>query len=74
MSSLVPYVAKGTNAEHYQADMEDMADLNDIKVEIMERVQAAMAKAWEFRNGYLETFTIAVFQLITWCLITKIKK
>lgn len=33
-----------------QADMEDMADLNDIKVEIMERVQSAMAKAWEYRN------------------------
>ena len=36
-----------------QPDMEDMADLNDNKVEIMERVQAAMSKAWEYRNRYV---------------------
>ena len=33
-----------------QPDMEDMADLNDCKVDILEKVQAAMNKAWEYRN------------------------
>jgi len=30
--------------------MEDMADLNDMKNELMERVQTVMDKACEYRN------------------------
>merc|ERR1712136_408119 len=52
MSSLIPHVAKVNNPEHYQPDMEDMADLNEHKEEMMERVQAVMEKACDYRNSF----------------------
>jgi len=52
MSSLIPHVAKENNTEHYQPDMEDMADLNEHKEEMMERVQAVMEKACDYRNSF----------------------
>ncbi|XP_077967769.1 dynein beta chain, ciliary-like [Styela clava] len=53
MSSLVPRLAKEqTGMEHYQADMDDMADLSDMRNEMMERCQMVMDKACEYRNGF----------------------
>ncbi|CAK8694647.1 unnamed protein product [Clavelina lepadiformis] len=52
MSSLIPRLTKEGGAEHYQADMEDMADLSDMKNELLERVQTVMDKACEYRNSF----------------------
>uniref|UniRef100_A0A7N6A444 Dynein heavy chain 9, axonemal n=1 Tax=Anabas testudineus TaxID=64144 RepID=A0A7N6A444_ANATE len=51
ISSLVPRVAQHSPCPHYQADMEDMADLADMRHLLMERVQVAMASCCEFRNS-----------------------
>ncbi|XP_075314376.1 dynein axonemal heavy chain 9 [Odontesthes bonariensis] len=51
MSSLVPRLAHHSPFPHYQADMEDMADLADMRNLLMDRVQSAMAACCEFRNS-----------------------
>uniref|UniRef100_F7AU91 AAA+ ATPase domain-containing protein n=1 Tax=Ciona intestinalis TaxID=7719 RepID=F7AU91_CIOIN len=52
MSSLIKRLSTDNNMEHYQVDMEDMADLSDMKNEILERVQTVMDKACEYRNSF----------------------
>ncbi|XP_032397932.1 dynein heavy chain 9, axonemal [Etheostoma spectabile] len=51
ISSLVPRLAQHSPSPHYQADMEDMADLADMRHLLMERVQGVMATCCEFRNS-----------------------
>ncbi|CAG5911397.1 unnamed protein product [Menidia menidia] len=51
MASLVPRLAKHSPFPHYQADMEDMADLADMRNQLMERVLSAMAACCDFRNS-----------------------
>uniref|UniRef100_A0A8C4V4J9 Dynein axonemal heavy chain 17 n=1 Tax=Falco tinnunculus TaxID=100819 RepID=A0A8C4V4J9_FALTI len=47
ISSLVPRLA-----ERYRADMEDMADLADMRHELMGRVQAVMAACCDYRSAF----------------------
>ncbi|XP_028263973.1 dynein axonemal heavy chain 9 isoform X2 [Parambassis ranga] len=49
ISSLVPRLAQHSPFPHYQADMEDMADLADMRNILMDRVQSTMAACCEFR-------------------------
>lgn len=42
-----------------QADMDDMADLSDMRNEVMDRVQMVMDKAGEYRNRYCACDAIA---------------
>uniref|UniRef100_A0A8C4H1B1 Dynein heavy chain 9, axonemal n=1 Tax=Dicentrarchus labrax TaxID=13489 RepID=A0A8C4H1B1_DICLA len=51
ISSLVPRLAQHSPFPHYQADMEDMADLADMRNLLMERAQGVMATCCEFRNS-----------------------
>ncbi|NXC72870.1 DYH9 protein, partial [Anhinga anhinga] len=52
ISSLVPRVAEHSGFPHYQADMEDMVDLADMRHELMGRVQAAMAACCDYRSTF----------------------
>ncbi|NXC42955.1 DYH9 protein, partial [Penelope pileata] len=52
ISSLVPRLAGYSGFPHYQADMEDMADLADIRHDLMGRVQAVMAACCEYRSAF----------------------
>ncbi|XP_061561508.1 dynein heavy chain 9, axonemal isoform X3 [Phycodurus eques] len=54
--SLVPRVSQHSSFLHYQAEMEDMADLADIRHLLMDRVQSVMANCCVFRNS-LERFS-----------------
>ncbi|KAM9837728.1 LOW QUALITY PROTEIN: dynein axonemal heavy chain 9 [Aulostomus maculatus] len=51
ISSLVPRLAQHSPFPHYQADMEDMADLADMRHLLMDRVQDVMATCCKFRNS-----------------------
>ncbi|KAG7506656.1 dynein heavy chain 9, axonemal [Solea senegalensis] len=51
ISLLVPRLAQHNPLPHYQADLEDMADLADMRGLLMERVQGVMATCCEFRNS-----------------------
>ncbi|XP_076856222.1 dynein axonemal heavy chain 9 [Brachyhypopomus gauderio] len=51
ISSLVPRLAEHS-FPHYQADMEDMVDLADMRQLLMERVQRVMAKCCEYRDTF----------------------
>eukprot|EP00064_Thunnus_orientalis_P003474 superscaffoldBa00000283_g3483 len=51
ISSLVPRLAQHSPFPHYQTDMEDMADLADMRHLLMDRVQGVMATCCEFRNS-----------------------
>ncbi|XP_068610643.1 dynein axonemal heavy chain 9 [Brachionichthys hirsutus] len=51
VSSLVPRLAQHSPVPHYQAEMEDMADLADMRHLLMDRVQGVMATCCEFRNS-----------------------
>uniref|UniRef100_A0A665X2B6 Dynein, axonemal, heavy chain 9 n=1 Tax=Echeneis naucrates TaxID=173247 RepID=A0A665X2B6_ECHNA len=51
ISSLVPRLAQHSPFPDYQADMEDMADLADMRHLLMERVQAVTSTCCEFRNS-----------------------
>ncbi|XP_041830036.1 dynein heavy chain 9, axonemal-like isoform X1 [Melanotaenia boesemani] len=51
VSSLVPRLAEDSPFPHYQADMEDMADLAEMRNLLMEHVQSAMVACCEFRNS-----------------------
>ncbi|XP_009867872.1 PREDICTED: dynein heavy chain 9, axonemal-like, partial [Apaloderma vittatum] len=52
ISSLVPRLAEHSGFPHYQADMEDMADLADMRHDLMGRVQAVMAACCEYRSTF----------------------
>ncbi|XP_037265188.1 dynein heavy chain 9, axonemal [Falco rusticolus] len=52
ISSLVPRLAEHSGFLHYQADMEDMADLADMRHELMGRVQAVMAACCDYRSAF----------------------
>ncbi|NXX93579.1 DYH9 protein, partial [Centropus bengalensis] len=52
ISSLVPRLAEHSGFPHYQADMEDMADLADMRHELMGRVQAVMVSCCEYRSTF----------------------
>ncbi|NWH56161.1 DYH9 protein, partial [Geococcyx californianus] len=52
ISSLVPRLAEHSGFLHYQVDMEDMADLADMRHELMGRVQAVMAACCEYRSTF----------------------
>uniref|UniRef100_A0A8C3LGS3 Dynein axonemal heavy chain 9 n=1 Tax=Chrysolophus pictus TaxID=9089 RepID=A0A8C3LGS3_CHRPC len=52
ISSLVPRLARHSGFPHYQADMEDMADLADMRHDLMSRVQAVMAACCEHRSSF----------------------
>ncbi|NXF09729.1 DYH9 protein, partial [Smithornis capensis] len=56
ISSLVPRLAMHSGFRHYQADMEDMADLAELRRELLCRVQAAAAACWDSR-GALEQYS-----------------
>ncbi|KAL2077982.1 hypothetical protein ACEWY4_025667 [Coilia grayii] len=52
ISSLVPRLAEHSTFPHYQADMEDMADLADMRQLLTERVQAVTARCCELRDAH----------------------
>ncbi|XP_008933470.1 PREDICTED: dynein heavy chain 9, axonemal-like, partial [Merops nubicus] len=52
ISSLVPRLAEHSGFLHYQEDMEDMADLANLRHELMGRVQAAVAACCEYRSTF----------------------
>ncbi|NWU90022.1 DYH9 protein, partial [Upupa epops] len=52
ISSLVPRLAKHSGFLHYQDDMEDMADLADMRHELMGRVQMVAAACCEYRSAF----------------------
>uniref|UniRef100_A0A8C5WIH4 Dynein axonemal heavy chain 17 n=1 Tax=Leptobrachium leishanense TaxID=445787 RepID=A0A8C5WIH4_9ANUR len=52
ISSLVPRLAEHSTFPHYQADMEDMADLADMRNFLMESVQTMMTRCSEYRNSF----------------------
>ena len=52
IASLVPRVAKHSGMEHYQADVEDMLELSEMKGDLMDRCQNVINKALEFRNSF----------------------
>uniref|UniRef100_A0A8C4ZK88 Uncharacterized protein n=1 Tax=Gadus morhua TaxID=8049 RepID=A0A8C4ZK88_GADMO len=54
-SALIARLAQHSALPHYQADMEDMADLTDMRQLLTERVQNVMVTCCEFRNS-LDTY------------------
>ncbi|XP_062448100.1 dynein axonemal heavy chain 9 [Rhea pennata] len=52
ISSLMPRLAEHSGFPHYQADMEDMADLADMRHDLMERVQTVMVACCDYRNSF----------------------
>ncbi|KAM6343872.1 dynein axonemal heavy chain 9 isoform 1-T1 [Alca torda] len=52
ISSLVPRLAEHSGFPHYQADMEDMADLADMRHDLMGRVQAVMTACCDYRSAF----------------------
>uniref|UniRef100_A0A672V8T9 Dynein axonemal heavy chain 17 n=1 Tax=Strigops habroptila TaxID=2489341 RepID=A0A672V8T9_STRHB len=52
ISSLVPRLAEHSGFLHYQADMEDMADLADMRRELMGRVQAVTVACCDYRSAF----------------------
>ncbi|XP_041939413.1 dynein heavy chain 9, axonemal [Alosa sapidissima] len=52
IASLVPRLAEHCAFPHYQADMEDMADLADMRQLLTERVQAVAARCCELRDTH----------------------
>lgn len=51
-ASLIPRVATHREAENYQSDVEELAELLDMREEIMSRVTSATDKANDFRNSF----------------------
>ncbi|XP_024861684.2 dynein heavy chain 9, axonemal isoform X1 [Kryptolebias marmoratus] len=51
ISSLVPRLAQHGPFPHYQADMEGLTELADMRHLLMERVKSVMATCCEFRNS-----------------------
>ncbi|XP_054619923.1 dynein axonemal heavy chain 9-like isoform X2 [Dunckerocampus dactyliophorus] len=51
VSSLVPRLSQNCAFPHYQADMEDMTDLADMRHLLMDRIQSVMATCCVFRSS-----------------------
>ncbi|XP_066560773.1 dynein axonemal heavy chain 9 [Amia ocellicauda] len=51
-SSLVPRLAEHSSFPHYQADMEDMEDLANMRQSLMERVQQVQSTCCDYRNSF----------------------
>ncbi|XP_051927996.1 dynein heavy chain 9, axonemal [Hippocampus zosterae] len=51
VSSLVPRLSQHSSFPHYQADMENMANLTEMRLVLMDRVQSVMATCCAFRNS-----------------------
>uniref|UniRef100_A0A3Q3DHJ9 Dynein axonemal heavy chain 17 n=1 Tax=Hippocampus comes TaxID=109280 RepID=A0A3Q3DHJ9_HIPCM len=51
VSSLVPRLSQHSSFPHYQADMEEMADLTEMRLVLMDRVKSVMATCCAFRNS-----------------------
>uniref|UniRef100_A0A8C3KG70 Dynein axonemal heavy chain 9 n=1 Tax=Calidris pygmaea TaxID=425635 RepID=A0A8C3KG70_9CHAR len=52
ISSLVPRLAEHNGFPHYQADMEDMADLADMRHDLLGRVQAVLMACCDYRSAF----------------------
>ncbi|NWI20364.1 DYH9 protein, partial [Crypturellus soui] len=52
VSSLVPRLAEHSGFPHYQADMQDMADLADMRRDLMERVKNVSVACCDYRNSF----------------------
>ncbi|KAM9371423.1 dynein axonemal heavy chain 9-like [Phaethornis superciliosus] len=52
ISSLVPRLAEHCGFPHYQADMEDLADLADMRQELLARVQAVVVTSCDYRAAF----------------------
>uniref|UniRef100_H3A2B2 Dynein axonemal heavy chain 9 n=1 Tax=Latimeria chalumnae TaxID=7897 RepID=H3A2B2_LATCH len=52
VSSLVPRLAEHSSFPHYQADMEDMADLADMRQFLIDGVRSIMSKCCDYRNSF----------------------
>ncbi|XP_025057963.1 dynein heavy chain 9, axonemal [Alligator sinensis] len=52
ISSLVPRLTEHSIFPHYQADMEDMGDLADMRHNLMERVQNVMSICCDYRSSF----------------------
>ncbi|XP_068120652.1 dynein axonemal heavy chain 9 isoform X1 [Hyperolius riggenbachi] len=52
ISSLMPRISKTCSFPNYQADMEDMADLADMRNFLMESVQNMMSICADYRNSF----------------------
>ncbi|XP_007433956.1 dynein heavy chain 9, axonemal, partial [Python bivittatus] len=52
VSSLVPRLADHCTFPHYQADMEEMADLADMRQSLMGRVQKMISACCAYRNSF----------------------
>lgn len=50
--SLVPRIAKHLEQDNYQHDLESKNDLSDMKQELMERVNAILTKANEYKDSF----------------------
>ncbi|GCB69230.1 hypothetical protein scyTo_0001016 [Scyliorhinus torazame] len=52
ISSLVPRLAEHNTFPHYQADMEDMADLIETRQHLMDSIQHVMAECCNYQNSF----------------------
>ncbi|XP_032221173.2 dynein beta chain, ciliary [Nematostella vectensis] len=52
MASLVKRLAEHNESEHYEADVEDMLDLSEMRQDLMDRVNGIMNKANEYRSSF----------------------
>lgn len=52
MASLVSRLAEHNESAHYQADLDDMLELSEMRQELMERVTTVINKATEYRNSF----------------------
>ncbi|XP_066468990.1 dynein axonemal heavy chain 9 [Tiliqua scincoides] len=52
ISSLIPRLADHSTFPHYQADMEEMTDLADLRHRLMERIQKMMSVCCDYRSSF----------------------
>ncbi|XP_014668470.1 PREDICTED: LOW QUALITY PROTEIN: dynein beta chain, ciliary-like [Priapulus caudatus] len=52
MASYIARVARHLGHDNYQMELEDMEELSDMRQEVIDRVQAAVGKAIDFRNSF----------------------
>ncbi|KAL4648151.1 dynein heavy chain 9, axonemal-like [Arapaima gigas] len=52
ISSLMPRLAAHNNLPHYQADMEGMADLSDMRQNLTDSVKQIMSKCLDYSNAF----------------------
>ncbi|KAI3381366.1 hypothetical protein SNEBB_008024 [Seison nebaliae] len=51
-ASLIPRLAKHLDLKHYQDNVENTADLNDLRTSFMAQVNEVMQKAEDYRHGF----------------------